>query len=407
MRGILAQLGGLLGSASRGALGLPSSEPRPYPLHEGPGGVLAGEWAASQKPCAPHAQRGSGHAVVNGAACGTGRGGEPGSGPGLSAAATATAEQGASAAASTSGVQTAAAEAQPPAPALASPPAPAQPPRPRSTAARLLRRLYASLLGAALLAVAAALRSVAEALAAVAAAAPRTLRLVSWALRASLSYKRFQVLRQTLRTSPCTSSVAPSSFQLDSQATGCPALRARPASRRPSPPPPRPAARVHGSRHGARRRVCRGAQPAAHLLGAEAAGGGAGLGPGSRGLGGLGGRERATVRLPRWPGLVPQAVSASRASSQRRQHHRQAALRAPHQVCRRNGGVYVKGAQLASSFGGVPREYRTVLAQLEDRAGPRPYRRVRGGGSGATVGAETAAAALLARCGWARRVKRG
>ncbi|KAG2440120.1 hypothetical protein HXX76_004234 [Chlamydomonas incerta] len=47
------------------------------------------------------------------------------------------------------------------------------------------------------------------------------------------------------------------------------------------------------------------------------------------------------------------------------------------EVCRRNGGVYVKAGQFAAAFGGVPREYRTVLAQLEDRAVPRPYRAVR------------------------------
>ncbi|GFR41974.1 hypothetical protein Agub_g2774, partial [Astrephomene gubernaculifera] len=47
------------------------------------------------------------------------------------------------------------------------------------------------------------------------------------------------------------------------------------------------------------------------------------------------------------------------------------------EVCRRNGGVYVKAGQFAAAFGGVPREYRTVLAQLEDRAVPRPYSTVR------------------------------
>ncbi|KAG2491437.1 hypothetical protein HYH03_010223 [Edaphochlamys debaryana] len=47
------------------------------------------------------------------------------------------------------------------------------------------------------------------------------------------------------------------------------------------------------------------------------------------------------------------------------------------EVCRRNGGVYVKAGQFAASFGGVPREYRTVLSQLEDRAVPKPYKQVR------------------------------
>ncbi|GIL77243.1 hypothetical protein Vretimale_3082 [Volvox reticuliferus] len=46
-------------------------------------------------------------------------------------------------------------------------------------------------------------------------------------------------------------------------------------------------------------------------------------------------------------------------------------------VCRRNGGVYVKAGQFAGAFGGVPREYRTVLSQLEDRAVPKPYKMVR------------------------------
>ncbi|GLC68771.1 hypothetical protein PLESTF_000735000 [Pleodorina starrii] len=46
-------------------------------------------------------------------------------------------------------------------------------------------------------------------------------------------------------------------------------------------------------------------------------------------------------------------------------------------VCRRNGGVYVKAGQFAAAFGGVPREYRVVLSQLEDRAVPKPYKAVR------------------------------
>lgn len=47
-------------------------------------------------------------------------------------------------------------------------------------------------------------------------------------------------------------------------------------------------------------------------------------------------------------------------------------------VCRANGGVYIKAGQFASAFGAVPREYRTILAQLEDRAVPRPYAEVGG-----------------------------
>jgi hypothetical protein len=42
-------------------------------------------------------------------------------------------------------------------------------------------------------------------------------------------------------------------------------------------------------------------------------------------------------------------------------------------VCRANGGVYVKFGQFAVCFGGVPREYRVLLAQLEDKARPMPY----------------------------------
>lgn len=56
-----------------------------------------------------------------------------------------------------------------------------------------------------------------------------------------------------------------------------------------------------------------------------------------------------------------------------------AAARRVAQVCRRNGGVYVKAGQFGAAFGGVPREYRTVLSQLEDRAVPKPYKMVRRG----------------------------
>eukprot|EP00198_Chlamydomonas_reinhardtii_P006337 XP_001695673.1 predicted protein [Chlamydomonas reinhardtii] len=58
------------------------------------------------------------------------------------------------------------------------------------------------------------------------------------------------------------------------------------------------------------------------------------------------------------------------------------------EVCRRNGGVYVKAGQFAAAFGGVPREYRTVLAQLEDRAVPRPYRAVQYPGLAGSVAAD-------------------
>jgi len=46
-------------------------------------------------------------------------------------------------------------------------------------------------------------------------------------------------------------------------------------------------------------------------------------------------------------------------------------------VCRRNGGVYVKGAQFASAFGAIPREYRLQLCLMEDRAQPQPYKIIR------------------------------
>jgi aarF domain-containing kinase len=46
-------------------------------------------------------------------------------------------------------------------------------------------------------------------------------------------------------------------------------------------------------------------------------------------------------------------------------------------VCRANGGVYIKAGQFAACFGAVPREYRLVLAGLEDRATPRPFEAIR------------------------------
>ena len=46
------------------------------------------------------------------------------------------------------------------------------------------------------------------------------------------------------------------------------------------------------------------------------------------------------------------------------------------QVCRANGGVYIKAGQFASAFGAVPIEYRRQLACLEDRATPRPYQKI-------------------------------
>lgn len=47
------------------------------------------------------------------------------------------------------------------------------------------------------------------------------------------------------------------------------------------------------------------------------------------------------------------------------------------QVCRTNGGIYVKAGQFASAFGVVPMEYRKTLQQLEDQAVPRSYKSVR------------------------------
>jgi aarF domain-containing kinase len=43
------------------------------------------------------------------------------------------------------------------------------------------------------------------------------------------------------------------------------------------------------------------------------------------------------------------------------------------EVCRANGGVYVKAGQFAAAFGAVPNEYRKHLALLQDKAKPRPF----------------------------------
>lgn len=43
------------------------------------------------------------------------------------------------------------------------------------------------------------------------------------------------------------------------------------------------------------------------------------------------------------------------------------------EVCRANGGVYVKAGQFAAAFGAVPMEYRKHLALLQDKAKPRPF----------------------------------
>lgn len=66
-------------------------------------------------------------------------------------------------------------------------------------------------------------------------------------------------------------------------------------------------------------------------------------------------------------GLTPQEFQDALAQLHTHWAHRLLAM------CRTNGGVYVKAGQFASAFGAVPREYRTVLAQLEDRAVPQPY----------------------------------
>ena len=63
----------------------------------------------------------------------------------------------------------------------------------------------------------------------------------------------------------------------------------------------------------------------------------------------------------------------------------QAALQAMHthwaekllHLCRMNGGVYVKAGQFCSTFGALPREFRQILCNLEDRARPRPFRHIR------------------------------
>ncbi len=57
------------------------------------------------------------------------------------------------------------------------------------------RRMYLSLLAAAVVTVATAVASASETLASLAASTPRTMRTVAWAVRAGLSYKRFQVRR--------------------------------------------------------------------------------------------------------------------------------------------------------------------------------------------------------------------
>lgn len=45
-------------------------------------------------------------------------------------------------------------------------------------------------------------------------------------------------------------------------------------------------------------------------------------------------------------------------------------------LCSCTTGVYVKAGQFAAAFGAVPREFRVVLAGLEDRATPRPFKAV-------------------------------
>ncbi|GAX82134.1 hypothetical protein CEUSTIGMA_g9562.t1 [Chlamydomonas eustigma] len=46
-------------------------------------------------------------------------------------------------------------------------------------------------------------------------------------------------------------------------------------------------------------------------------------------------------------------------------------------VCKQNGGVYIKAGQFAGAFGAVPREYRFILSQLEDKAKPRPFKAIK------------------------------
>eukprot|EP00798_Chlamydomonas_sp_ICE-L_P008831 gene8831-73_t len=47
------------------------------------------------------------------------------------------------------------------------------------------------------------------------------------------------------------------------------------------------------------------------------------------------------------------------------------------ELCRFNGGIYVKAGQFASSFPAVAQEIRAQLSTLEDRAVPRPYKEIR------------------------------
>jgi aarF domain-containing kinase len=46
-------------------------------------------------------------------------------------------------------------------------------------------------------------------------------------------------------------------------------------------------------------------------------------------------------------------------------------------VCRLNGGIYIKTGQFASAFGVLPIEYREPMSQLEDRATPMPFEKIR------------------------------
>lgn len=46
------------------------------------------------------------------------------------------------------------------------------------------------------------------------------------------------------------------------------------------------------------------------------------------------------------------------------------------ETCRQNGGVYVKAGQFAAAFGAVPMEYRRQLQLLQDKASPRPFKKI-------------------------------